>query len=196
MIGAVGAKIRLGANAREQKYKVYLPVAQAAIGCLDYHVVHARHAKERSRDPPTWEAIAVIEQSIEPSCSLPIIGNGNIRTAAGMSHLVHCQLLGMATFVLLLVWHGLQSELDVMVSWLAGRRLVNGKEDDDYSDKEILPSVEQLEIAIAEYTAWSSCRSAASRYKLFHEENFERLRRECADHARQARRPTQELATA
>jgi hypothetical protein len=102
----------------------------------------------------------------------------------------------MATFVLLLVWHGLQSELDVMVSWLAGRRLVNGKEDDDYSDKEILPSVEQLEIAIAEYTAWSSCRSAASRYKLFHEENFERLRRECADHARQARRPTQELATA
>ena len=185
MIGAVGAKIRLGANAREQEYKVYLPVAQAAIGCLDYLVVHARHAKERSRDPPTWEAIAVIEQSIEPSCSLPIIGNGNIRTAADMARIT--ELTGC---------DGVMVGREAMRNPWALRSLVNGKEDDGYSDKQILPSVEQLEFAIAEYTAWSSCRPAASRYKLFHEDNFERLRSECADHATQARRQTQELATA
>ena len=40
-IGAIGAKIRLGNTAREQQYQVYLPVAEAAAGSLDYLVVHA-----------------------------------------------------------------------------------------------------------------------------------------------------------
>jgi tRNA-dihydrouridine synthase len=126
MIGAVGAKIRLGANAREQEYKVYLPVAQAVIGCLDYLVVHTRHAKERSRDPPAWEAIAEIKQSIEPSCSLPIIGNGNIRTAADMARIT--ELTGC---------DGVMVGLEAMRNPWALRGLVNGKEDDDYSDKQL-----------------------------------------------------------
>ena len=40
-IGAIGAKIRLGNTAREQQYQVYLPVAEAAVGSLDYLVVRA-----------------------------------------------------------------------------------------------------------------------------------------------------------
>ena len=60
-VGAVGCKIRLGLNALEQEARVYLPLVEAASEAgLDYVVVHARHAKQRSRDPPTWEAIAEV----------------------------------------------------------------------------------------------------------------------------------------
>ena len=58
-IGAIGAKIRLGNTAREQQYQVYLPVAEAAVGSLDYIVVHARHGAQRSREPPTWSALVL-----------------------------------------------------------------------------------------------------------------------------------------
>ena len=76
-----GAKIRLGNNAREQQYKVYLPVAEAAAETLDYLVVHARNGDQRSRDPPSWEAIAEVKYAVGGSSSaLRVIGNGDVRT--------------------------------------------------------------------------------------------------------------------
>ena len=57
-MSAVGCKIRLGLNSQEQEQKVYLRVVEAANGSgLDYLTVHARHAKQRSRDLPTWSSI-------------------------------------------------------------------------------------------------------------------------------------------
>ena len=57
-VSAVGCKIRLGLNSQEQEQKVYLRVVESANESgLDYLTVHARHAKQRSRDLPTWSSI-------------------------------------------------------------------------------------------------------------------------------------------
>ena len=49
-VGAVGAKIRLGNTLREQQYQVYLPVAEAAVGCLAA-VEEGRAALSEDRTP-------------------------------------------------------------------------------------------------------------------------------------------------
>ena len=78
-VGAVGVKIRLGLNATEAEAKVYLPLVDAANEAgLDYIVVHARHAGQRSRDPPDWAAIA----EVKARAAMPVIGNGDVRSAA------------------------------------------------------------------------------------------------------------------
>ena len=86
-IGAVGAKIRLGNNANERKWKVYLPVAEAAAETLDYLVVHARHGEQRSREPPSWEAIAEVKAAAAAAAAaggaasaMRVIGNGDVRS--------------------------------------------------------------------------------------------------------------------
>ena len=57
-VSAVGCKIRLGLNCQEQEQKVYLRVVESANSSgLDYLTVHARHAKQRSLDLPTWSSI-------------------------------------------------------------------------------------------------------------------------------------------
>jgi len=78
-IGAVGCKIRLGKNQTEQSQKVYLRVAAVAneVG-LDYLTVHARHAKQKSSEPPTWSAI----REIKEVASMPVIANGNVACLA------------------------------------------------------------------------------------------------------------------
>ena len=58
--------------------RFYLIQIQAANSRLDYMVVHARHGKQRSRDPPTWERIGEIKERAQ----IPIIGNGDVRTYA------------------------------------------------------------------------------------------------------------------
>lgn len=76
-VGAVGCKIRLGLNQLERDSKVYLPLTEIANDYLDYLVVHARHAKQRSRDPPQWEAIG----EVKAAARVPVIGNGDVSTA-------------------------------------------------------------------------------------------------------------------
>jgi tRNA-dihydrouridine synthase len=75
---SVSAKIRLGLNQQEQDHKVYLPVVEMANDTLDHLVVHARHAKQRSRDLPTWSAIG----EAKAAAKIPIVGNGDVRTRA------------------------------------------------------------------------------------------------------------------
>jgi tRNA-dihydrouridine synthase len=83
-IKAIGAKIRLGLNQMEQDHKVYLRLIDAANQHLDYLVVHARNAKQRSRDPPTWSAI----REIKEKATIPIIGNGDVRTRTDMERML------------------------------------------------------------------------------------------------------------
>jgi tRNA-dihydrouridine synthase len=73
-IGAVGAKIRLGLHGGEQAAKVFLPVVELANQFLDYITVHARHAREQSKDVPSWSAIRESKQK----ATIPVIGNGDV----------------------------------------------------------------------------------------------------------------------
>lgn len=77
-IGSVSAKIRLGLHQGEQDHKVYLPVVEMANDTLDHITIHARHAKQRSRDEPTWSAIG----EAKAIARIPVVGNGDVRTRA------------------------------------------------------------------------------------------------------------------
>lgn len=146
-IQAVGAKIRLGANATEQYHKVYLPVVEAAAEHLDYVTVHARHAKQKSRDAPTWDAITEVQQAVQGS-PLVVIGNGDARTPEdALKMMDHTQCQGV----------------------MVGR----GAMANPWWDH--VPTNEEVLAGQAEYEAWSSSRPAYDRYRTFHEDNFERL---------------------
>lgn len=82
-IAAVGAKLRLGLNRAEQDQRVYLPIVELANAHLDYLVIHARHARALSSDPPQWEAIA----QAKALARVPIIGNGDVVTPADFARL-------------------------------------------------------------------------------------------------------------
>jgi tRNA-dihydrouridine synthase len=173
-IGAVGAKIRLGNNEREQHYKVYLPVADAAaeIG-LNYIAVHARHGGQRSAEAPSWEAIAEVKQAV--GSALKVIGNGDIRTPSDVKQIVAltgCDgvMIGRAAMrnpwclrQLSAAFHNLKEDVECH-----GSRSFGPSE---------WPTDSELELAAAENSAWSANRRAAPRYRRFREENFERLRR-------------------
>ncbi len=73
-IGAVGAKIRLGLNAVERREKPYLAVAELASEHLDWLTVHARHARQDSKEPADWSAIAEVKRA----CRAKVIGNGDV----------------------------------------------------------------------------------------------------------------------
>ena len=75
-VQSVSAKIRLGLNEQERAHKVYLPVVEMANDTLDHLVVHARHAKQRSRDAPSWSAIG----EAKAHSKIPIVGNGDVFT--------------------------------------------------------------------------------------------------------------------
>ena len=162
-IKAVGAKVRLGNNEREQYYKVYLPVAEAAAENLDYLTVHARHAEQRSRDPPTWDAIREIKESVKDDAPhLKIIGNGDIRTRDDVKKIQE------------------QTGCDgVMIGRAAMRnpwcfRHLNGE---DVGESE-WPEPADVERSFEENEAYSSAQPADTRYRRFRNENFTRLRHE------------------
>ena len=73
-VRSVSAKIRLGLHAGEQEHKVYMPVVDLANDTLDHLVVHGRHARQRSRDAPTWSAIG----EVKAKSRIPVIGNGDV----------------------------------------------------------------------------------------------------------------------
>ena len=81
-IGAIGCKIRLGLNQSEVNDKVYLDVAKIASECmLDYITVHARHAAQRSSQPPIWTAIKEVKDMLATT-NTKVIGNGSVFTLA------------------------------------------------------------------------------------------------------------------
>ena len=166
-IGAIGAKIRLGMTQREQDFKVYLPVAEAAAGRLDYLAVHARHGEQRSRELPTWAAIGEIKQLV--GASLPIIGNGDVRSrcdAQEMQRRTGCD--------------GVMVARGAMDNPWSLRQLTGVYPLDEALDAtHALPSVAQLDAA---WHAWDRATRelpGRPRFERFHLENFKRLRREC-----------------
>jgi len=80
-VGAIGAKLRLGLNADEERRGVFLRAVRLAKGRLDYVSVHARHAREDSKSSRArWEQIRAAKDVAGDA--LKVIGNGDVFTRA------------------------------------------------------------------------------------------------------------------
>ena len=177
-IGAVGAKIRLGNTLREQRFKVYLPVAEAAADSLDYLVVHARHGEQRSREPPHWEAIAEVKQAVH-GAPLRVIANGDVRTPADVVRvraLSGCDgvMVGRAAMRNPFCLRGLAD------AWDDPAALAISAPEGAASGASEWPSLDELDRAFRLNEALSSGRPAAMRFRRFRHENFARIRLESA----------------
>ncbi|MDP2344127.1 MAG: tRNA-dihydrouridine synthase family protein [Deltaproteobacteria bacterium] len=158
-VKSVSAKIRLGLNQRELEHRVFLPIVELASAHLDYVVVHARHAGQRSRDAPTWGAIAEAKKASK----VPVIGNGDVVTRADavrMHEETGCDGFLIARGAIQSPW-----------VFRALRELGSAK-----------PTVDEVVREIARYEEASSTPSALGRpanakYRAFHAENFARLLR-------------------
>ncbi len=151
-IGAVGAKIRLGMNAQEQEYKVYLRVVPAANKYLDYLVIHARHAKQKSNDPVTWSAIT----ELKSQSTIPVIGNGDvfsIQDATNMISTTNCDGIMIARAAIKNPW--------------IFRELVSGNI--------IKTTNEEITLAAKEYFAIAKQYNTKPKYLSFHEDNFRKM---------------------
>ena len=165
-LGAVGAKMRLGNTAREQDFKVYLPVAEAAaeVG-LDYLTVHARHGEQRSSDERLgWECVREMTDAVRDSPTLKIIANGDIRTYEDVQRvmaLTNCDGVMVGRAALRNPW--------CFSSLRTGT-------------PEVWPTIDTLDEAYRNHCEWSQKGVAEPRYQRFREENFERLRRMAHEH--------------
>jgi tRNA-dihydrouridine synthase len=152
-IGAVGAKIRLGLNRVEMDQKVYLPIIELANDTLDYLVVHARHARQRSRDPPTWSAIG----EVKARAQIPVIGNGDVFSRED--------------------WERMQRETGAdgaMIARGAIRslwifRALTGRGRPD-------PTRDEVDAAEARYEALASRLGSRPKFRQWHREGFRRIR--------------------
>ena len=168
-VRAVGAKIRLGLNKTEAEAKVYLPLVDAANEAgLDYLVVHARHAGQRSRDAPAWEAIS----EVKARAAMPVIGNGNVFSAADaveMRRQTGCDGVMLARAAIRNPWVFRDflpgAAAPASANWDGGRHW---------------PTVAEVDAAAAAYAATAAAASTKPKFVAFHERNFERLRRVAA----------------
>ncbi len=176
-VQAVGVKIRLGLNKLEAEARVYLPLIDAAASAgIDYVTVHARHAGQRSRDPPSWQAIAEAKAAAPPG--LAIIGNGNVFSAAdaaAMRSQTGCDGVMLARAAIRNPWvfrdfvqgaahagDGASSSAAAAASWDGGRYWPTDAEVDD---------------AAAQYSATAAALCSKPKFVAFHERNFARLKR-------------------
>ena len=176
-IGAVGAKIRLGNTLREQHYKVYLPVAEAAAESLDYLVVHARHGEQRSREPPNWDAIAEVKQAVH-GAPLRIIANGDVRTPSDVVRVrahTGCDGVMVGRAAMRNPWC-LRALAD---AWNGPSKPAAFASDAANAMSE-WPSLDELDRASQMNEAMSSGCAAAARFRRFRQENFSRIRIESA----------------
>lgn len=152
-IGAVGIKIRLGLNQMEQDHKVYLRLLDAANVNLDYITVHARHAKQRSSDTPSWNAISEVKQL----ATIPVFGNGDVhdmQSAQRMLSQTKCDGIMVARAAIQNPW---------IFRELTGRGSPT-------------PTPEELARAEQEYFAFAKRYGTKQKYVAFHTQNFERMR--------------------
>jgi len=158
-IGAVGAKIRLGLNKNEQQNKIYMRIVPAANDYLDYLTVHARHAQQRSKDPPAWSAI----REVKEQSSIPIIGNGDVFSRDDAKHMfseTQCDGIMIARAALQNPW--IFKEL-------------TGQETSIPTREEILQAQDAYLITANRY-------HTKQKYLEFHKQNFERLLQEKSSH--------------
>lgn len=152
-IGAVGAKIRLGLHGGEQAAKVFLPVVDLANAHLDYLTVHARHAREQSKDVPSWSAIRESKQR----ATVPIIGNGNVFARADWERLFQKTACDGA-----LVARGA-----IRSPWVFRELRGAGPG---------VPSREELAAAEARYGELAARWGSKEKYRDWHAEGFARMR--------------------
>ena len=151
-IGAVGAKIRLGLSQMEQDHKVYLRLMEAANAQLDYITVHARHAKQRSSDQPSWNAI----REVKEIATIPVIGNGNVtdqQSAERMFSQTKCDGIMLARAAIRNPW--------------IFRGLTGGGS---------TPSSIEIDAAEQAYNQFAQQFGTKQKYRDFHKENFARIR--------------------
>jgi tRNA-dihydrouridine synthase B len=165
-IGACGAKIRLGMNAQEQEYKVYLRLIPAANKYLDYLIVHARHAKQKSSDAPTWSAIA----EIKAQCTIPVIGNGNVfnkEDAERMFSTTNCDGIMIARGAIRNPWVFKELIGKVVVE---NDRNENKKNENEEEMRRIISGAEE------EYFELAKKFSTKEKYLVFHKDNFKKIK--------------------
>ena len=156
-VGAVGCKIRLGLNKEEVSNKIYMNVVDAANRAgIDYMVVHARHAQQRSSHPADWDKIREVKEAAD----LPIIGNGDVNGLADAERMM--ELTGCD---------------GIMIARAAIRNPWVFRQFSSYRDTPGMyePTVDEVVAAKREYTNWSAICGTKAKYSLFHQNNFERL---------------------
>lgn len=158
-IGAVGAKIRLGLHGGEQAAKVFLPVVDLANQHLDYLTIHARHAREQSKDVPSWSAIREAKQRAK----VPIIGNGNVFGRAEWERLFQKTQCDGA-----LIARGA-----IRSPWIFRALRQAGPQE---------PSADELAAAQARYFALAKEYGTREKYLKWHTEGFERMRARLEGH--------------
>jgi tRNA-dihydrouridine synthase B len=152
---AVGAKIRLGLNAREKEYKVAARLAPAANEYLDFFTVHAKHAGQRGREPADWKELAALRDVV----TTKLIGNGGALDAANAKRLLQeTRVDGV------LIARGA-----IQNPWIFRALTEQGAE---------LSSVAEVEAAWQEYRKIAQRYGTKQKYLDFHDENFKRLHAE------------------
>jgi tRNA-dihydrouridine synthase B len=165
-VHAVGCKIRLGLNEKEQGHKVYISVAEIVKAAgLDWLTVHARHANQRSSDLPTWPAIAEVVNAVKStdgvSSSIKIIGNGNVTSREAAAQM-----------------HGISNCNGFMIARAAIRNpwvFEHFNNEIDASAAERWPTASEVRAAMKEYSDIASKYNTKPKFVKFHEENFKRL---------------------
>jgi tRNA-dihydrouridine synthase len=152
-IGAITAKIRLGINRGEQDAKVYLPLVEIANDTLDALIVHARHARQESSEPPRWEAIA----EIKAKAKIPIIGNGDVVTRADAEKL-HAQS-GCDGFMI--------ARGAIRSPWVFRELRGAGSG---------VGSLAEIDAAHAQYVELSTRYGTKEKFRTWHAEGFRRMR--------------------
>jgi tRNA-dihydrouridine synthase len=120
---------------------------------LDYLVVHARHARQESQEPPTWSALAELKRV----ATVPLIGNGDVTSRAEWERLVKetgCDgaLIARAAIKSPWVFRELRGEGPA------------------------LPSSDELSAASGAYFELARARGTKQKFLDWHEEGFRRIR--------------------
>lgn len=151
----------------EADAKVYLPLVDAANEAgLDYVVVHARHAGQKSREPPRWDAIGEVKARASPS--LMVIGNGDVcsaRDALEMRRQTGCDGVMIARAAIRNPW--------LFRDFAPGSPAPASS--DNWDGGRSWPSGAEVEAATAEYRASALSRGGKPKFAAFHEANFARL---------------------
>lgn len=154
-VGAIGAKIRLGLNRQEQDQKVYLPIIELANETLDYVVVHARHARQESTSPPTWEAVA----ELKARAAIPVFANGDIFSLEDWLRVKRETGADGAMI----------ARAAIKSHWVFRALSGQGKSEPN--------SLGEVDSAEANYNALAERLGSKDKFRAWHREGFERMRR-------------------